>query len=81
MSPSGIFHYTPIDNSTIQVTRNCAFCGKEQTLQPVWLEDWSKFVNNEGHVKDIFPYLSVDDHEMLLSGVCSPCWDSTFKTA
>ena len=30
-------------------------------------------------VQDAFPYLSADEREMLVSGICPSCWDKLFE--
>lgn len=30
------------------------------------------------YVQDVFPDLSVDDRELLISGICGKCFDSMF---
>jgi hypothetical protein len=30
------------------------------------------------HIQDIFPYLTDDEREMLISGFCKNCWDKIF---
>ena len=27
-------------------------------------------------IQDVFPYLSADEREMLISGICPECWDA-----
>ena len=36
--------------------------------------DWQ----NGKHVQNAFPYLSADEREMLISGICPTCWDKMF---
>jgi hypothetical protein len=28
--------------------------------------------------QDAFPYLSADDRELLISGICPTCWEKSF---
>ena len=30
-------------------------------------------------VQDAFPYLSADEREMLISGICPDCWENLFS--
>lgn len=41
--------------------------------------DMDKYQRGEGLIQDIFPYLSIDDREMLLSHICPECWSKMFK--
>jgi len=36
--------------------------------------DWQ----NGKHAQDAFPYLSANEREMLISGICPDCWDKMF---
>lgn len=58
------------------VSIECVICGHEHFM---WVEeadllDWQ----NGKHAQDAFPYLSANDREMIISGICSPCWDALF---
>jgi hypothetical protein len=57
---------------------DCRICGKTVNLV-IEQEDFKKFKNREGAVQNIFPYLSADEREMLISGICSDCWEELFN--
>ena len=57
---------------------DCRMCGKTVNLV-IEQEDFKKFKNREGAVQDIFPYLNADEREMLISGICSNCWEKLFN--
>lgn len=54
----------------------CPFCGHinsiEVNITDYW--DWQ----NGALVQDAFPYLSVDEREMIISGICPTCWNNIF---
>ena len=56
----------------------CCICGKRVELT-VEKEDYIRFINGESHVQDLFPYLSADKREMLISQTCGECWDKMFS--
>jgi len=58
------------------VTTRCPFCGKSNDVKVNEMDylDWL-----DGKLaQKAFPYLSADEREMLISGICPACWDSTF---
>lgn len=56
----------------------CPICG-EVTLILVDKSDWELFKSpNRPYVQDIFPYLTPEERECLISGVCPTCWDEMY---
>ena len=55
----------------------CPFCGhvNEIVVSEADYWDWQ----NGALVQDAFPYLSADEREMLISGICPTCWDGMFN--
>lgn len=54
----------------------CPFCGKanEVFVNEMDYLDWC-----DGKLaQHAFPYLSADEREMLISGICPTCWDDMF---
>ena len=54
----------------------CPFCGHANEVEvnedDYW--DWQ-----DGKLaQDAFPYLSADEREMLISGICPTCWEKSF---
>lgn len=60
----------------ITIETVCPFCGHRNTIA-VYADDYERWQAG-GLVQDCFPYLSADDREMLISGICPKCWDSMF---
>lgn len=40
--------------------------------------DIEKFVNGQGCIQDIMPYLSADEREFIISGIAPKEWDELF---
>lgn len=60
----------------ITVVTVCPFCGKGHEIEVNEMDylDWK-----DGELaQEAFPYLSAEDREMLISGICPDCWDSMF---
>lgn len=61
----------------ISIKKKCVICGTEKEIK----------VSKVGHarwlqgalIQDALPELSVDDRELLMSDICSKCFDSIFK--
>lgn len=57
---------------------NCESCGKDVTI--IGSEDqWNDLVTTTKNIQDIFPDLSADDREILISGICGSCYDKLFS--
>ena len=54
------------------VNVKCPLCGDKKTfyLDSEKYENW----NGGELIQNIFPEISPDDQEMLISGVCPKCW-------
>lgn len=63
-------------NDAVYVGRKCPFCGEyhEVLVREADLVAW-----HDGElVQNAFPYLSADEREIFVSGICSKCWTKTF---
>jgi len=56
----------------VSVSVRCPFC-RGYSFVVVDKEGWDKFEDG-AFVQDAFPWLNSDDREVLVSGVCRPCW-------
>jgi len=68
---------TRINYKEVGVITSCPFCGRVNAVEvndeDYW--DWQDGMT----VQVAFPYLSADEREMLISGICPTCWDKTFR--
>ena len=58
----------------LSVETICPFCGTTYFVD-VDEKDYVNWING-GMVQDCFPYLSANDRERLISGICPDCWDN-----
>ena len=60
----------------VTVITRCPFCGRGNEVEVNEMDylDWS----DGGLAQVAFPYLSADEREMLISGICPDCWFNTF---
>lgn len=59
------------------IKTQCPICGKESNVE-VEFEDYLKFQNGE-LIHNCFPYLSIEDREKLITGICGKCWNTIFN--
>ena len=60
----------------ITLITKCPQCGKENEIY-VNEHDYENYKNGD-LVQNAFPYLSLAEREMLISGVCPTCWKKIF---
>ncbi len=55
----------------------CPFCGKETEIRVNMVDYW-EWCNEGKLAQDAFPYLTADEREALISGICPDCWEGMF---
>jgi len=63
-------------NNTIILEVACPVCGKVSEIS-VEVNDYIDWQNGK-LTQNAFPYLSANEREMLISGVCGDCWNKMF---
>lgn len=61
----------------IEIECTCPFC-EETHIVVVDTIDYIAWENGDVLAQNAFPYLSADEREMLISGICPKCWEKTF---
>ena len=67
---------TKINRKEVILIVPCPFCGHahEVAVNESDYLDW-----DDGELaQNAFPYLSADEREMLISGICPTCWNKMF---
>ena len=59
------------------ITRNCPFCHTPQTKE--FDEVQYRKYEAGARIQDAMPYVSADDREFVITGICPKCWNSTFN--
>lgn len=59
---------------TIQ-TLTCPFCHKPGPVLRVKKGDYDKWVGGT-NIQQAFPYLTADERETMITGICPKCWPS-----
>ena len=61
---------------TIDTT--CPICRKSHAVKIRRVSDYHEFAFGGKHVQDALPYLSAEEREMLITGICGACWNTLF---
>lgn len=63
------------EKQTMYVVRRCRMC-KEKKEVKMTVQQYVDLENGEKLIQDILPNHSIDERELLVSGVCGSCFDS-----
>lgn len=65
-----------INYKEVCIVTRCPLCGRGNEVEVNENDyfDWDDGMN----VAVAFPYLSANEREMLISGICPTCWEKTF---
>ena len=65
-----------VNYKEVTVATRCPFCGHANFVEVNEMDylDWDDGVS----AQVAFPYLSADEREMLISGICPTCWARMF---
>lgn len=69
--------FNKVNRREMNYINTCPFCGKENIVE-VNCEDFILYAEGEALVQDAFPYLSPNEREVIISGICGDCWDKAF---
>ena len=65
-----------INHKEVTIITACPFCGHANEIEVNEADYWDW---QDGELaQNAFPYLSADEREMLISGICPKCWAKTF---
>lgn len=67
-----------INHKEVNILTVCPICGHAHEIA-VNEEDYFAWSFDGVYAQDAFPYLSANEREMLISGVCPECWEKTFS--
>lgn len=61
----------------ITIERTCPMCGTKNKVE-VEEKDYVDFKENGKLAQWAFPYLTPEERELIISGICNNCWDTIF---
>lgn len=64
-----------VGSELIRVGGTCPYCHTSRTI-PVNRLDWEEWKTGRKLIQAAFPDMSASDRELLLTGICDPCWDT-----
>ena len=65
-----------VNYKEVCVITRCPFCGRGNEVEVNEADYWDW---DDGELVQVaFPYLSAEEREMLISGICPTCWNKTF---
>jgi hypothetical protein len=59
------------------VSGNCPKCGEAWILEGIPFEGYERWLSGE-LIQRALPDLTINERELLISGLCSKCWDQLF---
>ena len=62
----------------LQLQIECMYCHNNFNFI-VKKDDFKEFKTGNKNIQDVFPYLSINGRELLLSRMCESCFDKVFK--
>lgn len=69
------------ENGMVSITTVCPFCQKPHSVTmnaDAWAKGFKAYQDG-ADIQYAFPFLSVVDRELLITGICDECWNSIFK--
>lgn len=58
----------------IQIETECPFCKKKNPPVAATKEQYERYVGGKESIQYIFPNLSPQERESLITGMCAKCW-------
>lgn len=68
---------TEHEKALFSVTKQCSWCGDFIVIEMTYRQH-EAYVQRTAYVQDIFPHVSKEDREMLISGTHAHCWNEMF---
>ena len=65
-------------DTQMEMAIKCVRCREVYTIYAIKTEDYQRWVNGEGYIQDLMPYLESWEREMLISATCDKCWQEMF---
>lgn len=66
-----------LNNGMLRLTLRCRKCG-ESIDKYCTVGQYRQYESTWDDIQDIFPDWPAEDRELLISGICSECWEKMF---
>lgn len=66
-----------IDGDFVLFTKVCFHCGIDSVIR-ITKDQYEDWVVNDGYAQDVFPEMTNEDREQLISGTHPKCWEEMF---
>jgi len=67
-----------VNYKEITIVTVCPICGHANEIAVNEADYWN-WKDGTAYAQDAFPYLSAEEREMFISGICPACWDGIFS--
>jgi hypothetical protein len=68
------------DKEKVLIEVQCRWVKNHQLNITVFLEDWLEWKGGTPKlIQQVFPYLTADEREIMISGTCPVCWEKMMK--
>ena len=72
-------HVEILEENFLRITKTSIFTGKDNTMElPISLERLARWQHGEGLIQDVFPELTRDQREFIMTGATQEEWDEMF---
>ena len=58
-------------------SKECCHCGEESWFR-ITEKEYEAWITNDGYIQDVFPHMSNEDREVMISGTHPDCWNAMF---
>lgn len=67
-----------INENVYGFTRTCMHCGLESEFC-LSEDEYKRLIINHEYIQDVFPLLTKEDREVMISGTHAKCWEEMFS--
>jgi hypothetical protein len=67
-----------INENVYGFTRKCFHCGEESEFY-LSFDEYERLILNNEYIQDVFPFLSKELREVMISGTHPNCWEEMFS--
>lgn len=65
------------DEAIVDIFRTCIHC-RQKTIFKMTDNQYYNWIIQNNYIQDVFPHLSIQDREQMISGTHPSCWNEMF---